>query len=251
MAAGGRLTRVRHGADHHLRLGGCRPALVGAVVRPDAAHPRARPHRVLLAANHASRSNRHLRAGRRRRGRDRPGGGNRRRRVRLGRQPARRHRERGRPRYQPGPANHPGVRVRAGRPRRPRPGLRQREPLGGQLRPAAGRPGRTRRRSTRDSGRASPMPSRRQGRRVGGGPVPRAERLVARIDTGANQIGNDPDTPPRPGWTSPRWGEVWWPRTTDVTDRHRHRNVVKGSRSQSSDRQIRAGAVWGQHKADG
>ena len=111
-----------------------------------------------------------LRAGRCRRGRDRPVGGDRRRRVRLGRQPAGRRRDRGRPRHQPGPGDPPGVRVRAGRPGRPRPRLHQREPLGGQhdqrevVRVDLDTD------PTAVSGGASPVASPPPGRRVGGGP---------------------------------------------------------------------------------
>ena len=72
---------------------------------------------------------------------------------------------------QPGPGDPAGVRVRAGRPGRPRPRLHRREPLGGQHRPAGGRPCRPRHRCHRRPGGREPCRTRRlTGRRVGRGP---------------------------------------------------------------------------------
>ena len=135
--------------------------------------------------------------------------------ARLGRQPARRHRDRGRPRHQPGPGDHPGVRVRAGRPGRPRPRLRRREPLGGQRRPAAGRPCRT---ST-----PMPPPSRWARALIAIAAAPDAVWVVGRTQGGGACWPASTRSPTRsarrsgcpthrPGWPSPvTAGRPGWP----------------------------------------
>jgi len=108
------------GADHH-RSGAVGRA-AGGRRRPGPGRRRAHgpDHAGGAAGGQPRRPHRpgHLRDGQGRPGRDRPGGGDRRRRQRLDRQSARPHRERDRPGHQPGPGDHAGVRVRVRAPDR-------------------------------------------------------------------------------------------------------------------------------------